>query len=109
MPGISFEWTIKFGDLLTVVSALVIAAAFLHKRGGQEASVQVTLTELAKDFGEMKDQMMAFSKAISDIAVQRVEINLLMKWYDELRRGEGFVRGGRGIDREYSDENGKSS
>ena len=107
--GFGFEWTIKLGDLLTVAGALFVAAAFLHKRGGQEASVEVTLTALAKEFKELKEQFKTFSETLTQVATQEVKINLLMRWYDELRRGEGFVRGARGIDREYPDADGKSS
>jgi hypothetical protein len=72
--------------------ALVVAAGIVYRRGGSDANMQIVVKELAKDFSEMKDEMKAFSKAVSDLAVQRAEINLLMKWYDELRRGIGIVK-----------------
>ena len=102
--GIGFEWTVKLGDLLTVAGALFVAAAFLHKRGGQEMGMQVTLESLANELRDLKDQFKTFGDTLTQVATQEVKINLLMKWYDELRRGDGFVRGSRGIDREYSDE-----
>ena len=103
MGGLSFEWTVKLGDLLTVVSALAVAAAFLHKRGGQEMGMQITLESLAQELKELKEQFKTFAETLTTVATQEVRINLLMKWYDELRRGEGFVRGARGIDREYTE------
>lgn len=96
-----FEWTVKFGDLLTVAAALFVAASFLHKHGGQEASVQVTLKALTRELTEMKTEFREFGETLKKVAIQEVQIGLLMKWYDELRRGEGFVRGVHGIDREY--------
>ena len=102
--GIDFEWTIKVGDLFTVASAVVVAAAFLHKRGGQEAGVKVTLEALATELKEMKTEFKAFSETLQKVAIQEVQIGLLMKWYDELRHGEGFVQGARGVDREYPRE-----
>ena len=102
--GISFEWTVKLGDILTVLGALSVIAAFLHKRGGQETGTQLTLEGMSKDVTQMKTEFKEFSETLKQVAVQEVKIGLLMKWYDELRHGEGFVKGPRGIDREYTAE-----
>lgn len=87
-----FDWTIRAGDVLTMGGALVVAVGVVYRRGGAEAGMQIVVKELAKDFSEMKEEMKSFSKAISDLAVQRAEINMLMKWYDELRRGVGVIK-----------------
>lgn len=102
--GLAFEWTVKLGDLLTVGGAIFVAAAFLHRRGGQETGAQLTLEAMSKELTELKEQFQSFGDTLGKIAVQEMQIGLLMKWYDELRRGEGFVRGARGIDREYTRE-----
>lgn len=100
--GFSFEWTVKFGDVLTLIGALAVAASFLYKRGGQEAGVALTLEALAKEFTEMKTEFKGFAETLQTVAVQEVKIGLLMKWYDELRHGQGFVRGTRtSVDGEY--------
>ncbi len=98
---ISFEWTIKLGDVLTLAGACAVAAAFLYRRGGQEAGVQITLEALTKQLTEMKTEFKAFAETLKEVAVQKEQIRLLMKWYDELRHGDGFVRGARGIEREF--------
>jgi hypothetical protein len=100
--GLTFEWTVKLGDILTMVGAVMVAAAFLYNRGGKEAGDQMTLKALSKEFTEMKTEFKAFSDTLQKIAVQETKIELLMKWYDELRHGQGFVRGHRvSIDGEY--------
>lgn len=101
--GLSFEWTVKLGDLFTLVGALSVAAAFLYNRGGKEAGDSMTLNALSKEFTEMKTEFKAFSDTLQKIAVQETKIELLMKWYDELRHGEGFIQGPRraNIDGEY--------
>lgn len=101
---VTFEWTVKLGDLLTMVGAVMVAAAFLYNRGGKEAGDQMSLTALAKEFTEMKSEFKTFSETLQKIAVQETKIDLLMKWYDELRRGEGWLQSDmrRGnIDGEY--------
>jgi hypothetical protein len=100
----NFEWTLRAGDILTLVGGLSVAAAFLYRRGGQETGIQITLKTLTEELAEMKTEFKAFGETLTQVATQEVKINLLMKWYDELRRGVGFVQGPRGIDREYGRE-----
>lgn len=90
--GLTFEWTVKLGDILTLAGAFFVAAAFLYNRGGKEAGDQMTLTALSKEFTEMKGEFKTFSDTLQKIAVQETKIELLMKWYDELRHGTGFVQ-----------------
>jgi hypothetical protein len=93
--GLTFEWTVKFGDALTagsmLVGALIVAGTVLYKRGGQEVGAKLTLEALTKQLEEMKTEFKAFSAALREVAVQRSQIDLLMKWYDELRRGVGKI------------------
>lgn len=102
--GIAFEWTVKFGDVLTLFGAFCVAAAFLYRRGGQDVGVKLTLEALTKELTEMKTEFRTFGETLKKVAIQEMQINLLMKWYDELRRGIGFIKGARGVDREYPDE-----
>lgn len=102
--GFDFEWTIKIGDLLTVGSALIVAAAFLHKKGGQEANVETNLKFLTEEMKEMKTDLKQFGETLKKVATQEMQIGLLMKWYDELRRGEGWVQRHRNaVDGEYNE------
>lgn len=85
--GLAFEWTVKLGDLLTLGGGLFVAAGIFYKRGGVDAALQNTIATLGRDFGEMKEEMKIFSSAIRELAVQRTEINMLMKFfYDETKR-----------------------
>lgn len=98
----NFEWTFRAGDILTFFGGLAVAAAFLYRRGGQEVSVQLTLEALTKELTEMKTEFKEFSATLAKVAIQEMQIGLLMKWYDELRRGKGWVQGhDGGVDGEY--------
>ncbi|UQD69197.1 hypothetical protein JEY40_24590 [Bradyrhizobium japonicum] len=101
--GLTFEWTVKLGDILTMCGAVMVAAAFLYNRGGKEAGDQMSLNALSKEFTEMKSEFKAFSETLQKIAIQEMKIDLLMKWYDELRRGEGYIQEPRraNVDGEY--------
>jgi hypothetical protein len=101
--GLTFEWTVKLGDILTMAGAVMVAFAFLYNRGGKEAGDKMTLNALSKEFKEMKTEFKAFSETLQKIAVQETKIELLMQWYDELRRGIGYIQEPRraNLDGEY--------
>lgn len=90
--GLTFEWTIKLGDVLTMFGAVCVAAAFLYNRGGKEAGEHMTLRTLSEEIRGMKTKFEGFGETLQKIAVQETKIELLMKWYDELRHGEGFIQ-----------------
>jgi hypothetical protein len=93
--GLTFEWTVKFGDVLTaasmLTSALIVGAVFLYKRGGQEVSVKLTLETLTSQLSEMKAELKSIAAVLQEVALQKRDIAMLMKWYDELRRGIGRI------------------
>ena len=100
--GLTFEWTVKLGDIFTMGGAFVVAAAFLYNRGGKEAGDKMTLNTLATSFEKLETEVKGFGETLKKIAVQETKIELLMKWYDELRRGEGFITASRrGVDGEH--------
>lgn len=99
----NFEWTVRAGDVLTLIGGLGVAAAFLYRRGGADVELKLAVTACLKEISEMKTELSEFGKAMTRLAVQETKINLLMKWYDELRRGKGWVAGhdADGVDGEY--------
>jgi hypothetical protein len=98
----TFEWTVRAGDVLTLLGAVVVAGGFLYRRGAKEIAIEITLRALTEQLAEMKTEFKTFGETLKKVGIQEVQISLLMKWYDELRRGEGYVRGSRsGVDGEY--------
>ena len=89
--GLAFEWTIRAGDILTFLGGICFAAGFLYTRGGSDATVKLTLKVMTDDLAEMKKEFRQFSETLQKVSVQEMQISLLMKWYDELRRGKGIV------------------
>ena len=89
--GLVFEWTFRAGDILTFIGGLGVAAAFLYRRGGSDADLKTAVTACLKEISEMKTELSEFGKAMTRMAVQETKIDLLMKWYDELRNGKGIV------------------
>lgn len=88
---LNFEWSIRAGDILTMSGALAVAAAFLYRRGGEDAGMRITLKALTEELSEMKTEFKSFGETLKKVAIQEMQIGLLMKWYDELRRGIGKI------------------
>jgi hypothetical protein len=86
-----FEWTVKFGDVLTLGGAVFVGATLLYKRGGLDVKTSMTLKTLTDDITEIKDAMKIFATTIARLAVQETKTDMLIKWYDELRRGVGKI------------------
>ncbi|SEE51736.1 hypothetical protein [Bradyrhizobium lablabi] len=103
--SISFEWSFRAGEVLTfagtMIGGLGVAAVFFYRRGGDDTELKAAVSACLKEISEMKTELSEFGKAMTRMAVQETKIDLLMKWYDELRRCQGFVKGERGIDREF--------
>ncbi|MDI1264034.1 MAG: hypothetical protein PS018_12340 [bacterium] len=92
MPA--FEWTIRAGDLLTLIGGVCVAAAFLYRRGADDVTVTLTLKAMSDELAEMKTEFKSFGDTLKKVAIQEMQIGLLMKWYDELRRGKGIINDG---------------
>lgn len=94
MGGLAFEWTFRAGDILTFVGGLGVAAAFLYRRGGEDVRINLTLKAMSDELAEMKTEFKSFGLTLAKVATQEMQIGLLMKWYDELRRGKGIINDG---------------
>lgn len=106
--GIDFHWTVGLSDIFTFISALVIAGAFLYRRGSGESKVEIAVTQAIAEIAELKQDVKRMGDVLVQLAVQKTELNamkeqivMMTKWYDELRRGTGWVQGPTGIDRQY--------
>lgn len=86
-----FEWTFRAGDILTFIGGLSVAAAFLYRRGRDDAITAVTLQALTAELTELKTEFKEFGATLTQVAGQEIKIGLLMKWYDELRNGKGII------------------
>ncbi len=95
-----FEWTFRAGDVLTFIGGIAVAAAFLYRRGGSDTELKMAVSACLKEISAIKSELSEFGKAMTKLAVQETKIDLLMKWYDELRRGKGWVHGSDGVDGE---------
>jgi hypothetical protein len=89
--NLSFEWTIRFGDILTLCGGAFVAVTLIFGRGRNTGNLEAAMARCLEEISEMKGELSEFGKAMTKLAVQETKIDLLMKWYDELRNGKGIV------------------
>jgi hypothetical protein len=108
----NFEWAFRAGDILPFIGGLCMAAAFLYRRGGDEAQAAASLMALTKEVAESKketkDSIGAIQieiKKIGDVLINQADQNRRLIHLEEdvrdLRHGRGFIQGTTGVDREY--------
>lgn len=101
--NVNFTWDLRIGDVVIFVGALATAGSFLFRSGGSLVKLQEALTHALEQIAELKEDVAKMGVVLIELAVQKEQIGMLMKWYDELRRGTGYIprapRGG--IDGEY--------
>lgn len=95
--------------VIEVVSILGGGGLVLIRLGKTTGRVEAAMKLQAEEIADLKGEVKVVNKLLTDVAVQKqrldtmdMRIDTLDRRYDELRHGDGFVRGGRGVDREYS-------
>lgn len=88
------DWNINFGNMLTIGMIVGGWAWTLIQMRNDGISMQKEITEL-------KRVVEKYGSLATDNAVINNRLRNIEQDIHELRHGEGFVRGGRGIDREY--------
>lgn len=99
--GVAFEWTVRAGDMLTLIGGIGVAAAFLYRRGGDDVTMKLTLTAMTGELSEIQSEIKKIGSILINQADQNRRIIHLEDDVRELRHGRGFVQGPAGIDREY--------
>lgn len=95
------DWNINFGHMLTI-GLIVGGWAWTLIQMKNDGS------NLKREVAELKIDVKKFGAIVTDTAVMSKrldhvedDIHVMRKDINELRHGEGFVRGARGIDREF--------
>jgi hypothetical protein len=80
-------------------------AAIILKMGRMAGTFEQISQQQTEEIGEIKVEVKRLSEVVTLVAVQKAELAglreqmaLLMKWYDDLRRGNGFIHKGGGGD-----------
>lgn len=98
------DWNIRVGDILVVISLVGTAIAYAFRSGRFAESIKSMQNEIT----EMKDVAKAMAKIVTSMAVQTTRLdtaaerlNVMDRKIEDLRRGDGYIHGPRGVDKEY--------
>lgn len=91
------DWNVRFGDLLVVGSLAGTGVVYAFKSGRFAESIK----NMQKEITALKELAHNITALLTTVAVQKVELENIREDVRELKHGEGFVRGPKGIDREY--------
>lgn len=91
------DWNVRIGDLLVVASLAGTGIIYAFKSGRFAESI----ANMQKEIVALKDALKVVGDVLTLVAVQKTEIKNIQEDIKELKHGEGFVRGAKGIDREY--------
>jgi hypothetical protein len=108
MAGEMADWLdilFKIGE----IGSIVVGGGLALKHLGQtSAKTAATLEAQNTTMRELKEDIKALNEVVTTVAVQSQRLdqfsermNTLDRHIDELRRGEGYIRGPRGVDKEY--------
>ena len=88
---LKFTWTITAGDITTLIGALCVAGAFLFRGGATLTKLQNAVARALEEIGELKTDVKQMGRVLTELAVQKEQITMLTKWYDEIRNRVGWA------------------
>lgn len=97
----TIDTTVNLGNLLTAALAMIAFAVAFTRMGGRIDLLARDITSQNLKIDGHGDKLRDLYTVLKDQAVMQERLNAMDKRIDELRHGQGFVQGPRGIDREY--------
>lgn len=82
------EWTIRAGDILTLLGFGGTGILLAFKLGGFTKSIEAMQIEIV----ELKEVAKAVGSVLTTVAVQKAELEHLRSDVDDLKHGRGLVR-----------------
>ncbi len=87
----TFNWEFNIGHIVTILTVgFAIVSIFI--------SMRYSLISLKTDVVDLEIEIKKINEILTMLAIQKTEMNniaekleRLERWYDELRRGEGYV------------------
>src|SRR4051812_42961370 len=102
------DYSITIGNIIEIGSIVGGGILVLLTLKSDVKALQIGAASLKFDFGQMQAEIKKLSDILVNLADMRGEIKVINtrvanteQDVRELRHGEGFVKGPRGIDREY--------
>jgi len=85
------EYTVSFGNILTIVSVVGSVMALVFKMQGDLTIVKHDVHYLQDNIKALTEAFAQLGKVLTQVAVQDQRINMIEKDIDEIRHGKGLV------------------
>ncbi len=88
-----FQFTLTLDGVLTAVTLFATASTAFVKFGGRFNRLEMGGELMMQEISELKQQQGQLLELLTTQKLQDERIAQLQRWYDELRRGIGFISG----------------
>lgn len=78
--------------LAQILAILGGGGAVAYRIGRSTERVEIISAQAAASISELKGDVAVLKALMTEVALQKASIERLERWYEELRRGEGFIR-----------------
>lgn len=82
---------IKPGDILTMLTMIGTGIAVMRRNDRSHVERNFKLDRCILDIENIHKKVEIMNTTVNEVSKQKMQIDLLMKWYDELRHGVGIV------------------
>lgn len=89
--NLTFDATIKLGDLLTVASFLGIGITAFYNIKERLNTGQFVMETMQKEIADIKETLKLNASTLTLVATQKVELDNIKQDIFELKHGHGFV------------------
>lgn len=101
MSAFAIDYTITIGNMVEIASIVGGGIAVLWTLKADVGALKQGAMSLKDDFNDMQVEIKKIGEVLITQADQNRRIMHLEDDVRELRHGDGFVKGPRGVDREY--------
>ena|SRR5579863_10009069 len=98
----SVDLTITAGNIIEILVISGGGLLALSKFSTKFALFHVDLTGVKTDVGDLKTDIKKVNELLANAKETDRRIGRIEDDISDLRRGDGFIQGGRGVDREYA-------
>lgn len=96
-----FDWTISVGNVVQIISIVGGGLLVLVKLNNNVVSLKADVSAMQAEITKLGEVLIKMAVTDTRVAAADIRIANLERDLRELRHGDGFVRGARGIDKEY--------
>lgn len=101
MSGMAIDYTITIGNMIEILSILGGGFMVMVKLNNNVVSLKSDVSAIQAEISKLGEVLIKMAVTDTRVAAADIRIANLERDLRELRHGDGFIKGYRGIDKEY--------